>query len=507
MSRITRALLLAGALALLVPASAAAALNLEPVGNAGDFTTPMYVASPPGDTHRLFVVERAGVVKVVRDGVTQPTPVLDISADVNQASERGLLSIAFPPDYATTGLFYVYLASNPAGQLQIREYHRSASNPDVADPAGRIVWRQDHPAGNHNGGTIAFGRDGKLWLAPGDGADQANAQVVSSQLGKVLRIDPHRGNAGEYTVPSDNPYGTAVWASGLRNPFRWSFDRVTGDLVIGDVGDTAHEEIDFVRWPGLGRGANFGWPCREGLSSHSGTCMAAPLTDPVIDFPRPDYTAVTGGVVVRDPGLPSLAGRYIYADYFNGVIKSLALDLPRASDDQATGLTVANLVNFGEDACGHVYVVSTDGTIDRLQDGAIGACVPGFQGSGTTQPSAAPGRVVPAADRTPPRVRIRVAGKGRVGRRGRPQIALTASEACRVTIRARLGGWTLRRARTSLRAGRRTVIRLRPKAKAVKRIRRSLRRHKHLTLRVSVTAVDAAGNTGHAQRRLKVKRA
>jgi glucose/arabinose dehydrogenase len=499
MSRITRALRLAGVLALLVPASAAAALKLTPVGKPGDFTTPMYVASPPGDSHRLFVVERAGVIKVVRNGTTLPTPMLDISGDValDPNTERGLLSIAFPPDYATSGLFYVYLAKGSDGELQIREYQRSAANPDVAAAGGRIVWRQAHPATNHNGGTIAFGRDGKLWLAPGDGASQDNAQTLSSPLGKVLRIDPHRSSAAEYTVPSDNPYGTAVWASGLRNPFRFSFDRATGDLVIGDVGDTAHEEIDFVRWPGLGRGANFGWPCREGLSSHSGTCMAGTLTDPVIDFPRPAYTAVTGGVVVRDPGLPTLAGRYLYADYFNGVIRSLELGLPRASDDRSAGLpAVASLPSFGEDACGHVYVVSNTGGISRLQDGASSAC-PSPPVAATPIPS----------DRTAPRVRIRIAGKGRVGRRARPRIALTASEACRVTIRARLAGWRLVRARTSLRGGRRTVVRLRPKAKAVKRIRRSLRRHKRLTLRVSVTAVDAAGNTGHAKRRLKVKRA
>jgi hypothetical protein len=201
---------------------------------------------------------------------------------------------------------------------------------------------------------------------------------------------------------------------------------------------------------------------------------------------------------VRDPGLPTLAGRYLYADYFNGIIRSLKLGLPRASDDRSAGLpTVPNLVNFGEDACGHVYVVSVTGGISRLQDGAISACAP------PPQVATAP---IPL-DRTAPRVRIRVARKGRVGRRARPQIALTASEGCRVTIRARLAGWTLVRARTSLRGGHRTVVHLRPKAKAVKRIRRSLRRHKHLTLRVSVTAVDAAGNTGHAQRRLKVKRA
>jgi len=164
-------------------------------------------------------------------------------------------------------------------------------------------------------------------------------------------------------------------------------------------------------------------------------------------------------------------------------------------------------VSFGEDACGHVYVVSIDrGSVERIQDGAPGRCVlkpvppalPPLGGGGGGGPA--------GSDRTAPRVKIRVAGKGRIGRRARPRIALTASEACRVTIRARLGGWTLVRAGASLRGGRRTVVRLRPKAKAVKRIRRSLRRHRHLTLRVSVTAVDAAGNTGHAARRLTVKR-
>ena len=176
---------------------------------------------------------------------------LDISSDVNTDGERGLLSIAFPPDYATTGLFYVYLASQPDGQLQLREYRRSAANPDVADRTGRVVWRQDHPASQPQRRHDRV-RPRRLAVARARRRRRPDAtrRTLSSPLGKVLRIDPHRGNAGEYTVPSDNPYGTAVWASGLRNPFRFSFDRATGDLVIGDVGDTAHEEIDFVRWPG-----------------------------------------------------------------------------------------------------------------------------------------------------------------------------------------------------------------------------------------------------------------
>ena len=502
MSPITRALLALALLALAAPASAAAAPALVPVG---DFDTPMYVTSPPGDASRLFVVERSGVIRLVRDGTTRPAAVLDISTLVNVAGERGLLSMAFAPDYATSGKFYVYLTAEPDGQLQVREYRRSAANPDVADPAsGRRVWFADHPgATNHNGGTIAFGPDGYLWIATGDGTNAVNAQTPSSPLGKVLRIDPRGDAPDEFSVPPGSVFSNGVWAVGLRNPYRFSFDRVTGDLAIGDVGDGAHEEVDFVGWPGLGRGANFGWPCREGFAAHAGTCAAGPLTDPVIDFPRPAYTALTGGVVVRDPGLPTLAGRYLYADYYGGVIRSLALGLPRATDDRPTGLaTVQNLAAFGEDACGHVYVVSNNGGVSRIQDGALGPCVPGRVG--TTPPPPAPATVHP--DHTSPRVNIRIARKGRVGRRATPRILLTATENCRVTISARLAGTNLKRVRTPLRGGRRTIVRLRPKAKAVKRIHRTLRRHKRVTMVVKVTAVDAAGNTGRVTKRLKVRR-
>jgi glucose/arabinose dehydrogenase len=500
MSRITRALLALALLALAAPEGAAAAPILNPMGT---FDVPMYVTSPPGDPSRLFVVERGGTIRVVRDGTTLATPVLDISADVNTSGERGLLSMAFPPDFATSGLFYVYFTAEPDGQLQVREYRRSAANPDVADPtSGRRVWFANHAASNHNGGTIAFGRDGNLWIATGDGAGQAgmeNAQNPSSLLGKVLRIDPRGSGPDNYTVPPGGPYGNGVWAVGLRNPFRFSFDRVTGDLVIGDVGDSQHEEIDFVRWPDLGRGANYGWPCREGFADGPGSCPAPPFTDPVYDLPRPAYTALTGGVVVRDPGLPSLVGRYLYADYYEGVIRSLALGLPRATDDRPTGIpSVSNLAAFGEDGCGHVYVVSNNGGVYRLQEGALSQCA-------GAPPAPVPGGS-PFPDRTSPRVRIRVARKGRVGRRATPRIQLTATETCRVTIRARLAGTTLKRVRTPLRGGRRTIVRLRPKAKAVKRIHRALRRHKRVTLVVSVTAVDAAGNVGRVQRRLKVRR-
>jgi hypothetical protein len=516
MSPITRALLAVALVALAAPASASAAPQLVRVGT---FTAPMYVTAPPRDTSRLFVVERSGVIKVVRDGVPVAAPVLDISSEVDTAGERGMLSMAFPPDYETSGLFYVYLvAANPVGELQIREYRRSAGNPDRADPAGRIVWRQDHASeSNHNGGTIAFGPDGMLWLATGDGGGQndpnGNSQNLFSQLGKVLRIDPRPGDAGSYSVPPDNPHGSAVWAAGLRNPFRFSFDRGSGDMVIGDVGGAQAEEIDYVRaQAGLGRGANFGWPCKEGLFDGPNSCEPGqPYLEPVKQLPRSEgWTSLTGGVVVRDPGLPTLTGRYVYADYFDGVTNSLVLGLPRATNAGPSGLPIVrSLVAFGEDACGHLYLVSTNGSVDRVQDGALGACVlkpDPWPVVAPPPPPPAPPANPAAPDRTAPRVRIAIARRGRVGRRATPRIALTASEACRVTITARVSRTKLRRVRTPLRGGRRTIVRLRPTRRGAKRIKRAVRGRKRATLTVSVTATDAAGNTGRVKRRLKIRR-
>jgi hypothetical protein len=508
MSRITRALLALAALALAAPAGASAAPGLQTVGK---FNTPMYVASPPRDASRLFVVERGGVIRVVRNGVPLATPVLDLASEVSVEGERGLLSMAFPPDYETSGLFYVYLTAKADGQLQVREYRRSAQNPDRADPAARIVWSQDHPGEtNHNGGTIDFGPDGKLWIAPGDGGGQndanGNAQDTTRQLGKLLRIDPNPGNAGGYTIPADNPYRSAVWASGLRNPFRFSFDRGSGDLVIGDVGQNAREEIDYVPAPGLGRAANFGWPCTEGLVAGPVGCTPGqPYLEPVFDLPHPANTALTGGVVVRDPGLSSLVGRYLYADYYDGVVRSLRLGLPRASDDRSARLpTVPNLVAFGEDACGHVHIVSNNGTVFRVQDGALSSCVPKPQPAGITPP---PGQGAPAVpDRTSPRVRIQIARKGRVGPRATPRIVLTASESCRVRVTARVGRVKLKRVGSLLRGARRTTVRLRPTRRGAKRIRTALRRHRRATVVVAVSAQDGAGNLGRAHRRMKIRR-
>ncbi len=238
--------------------------------------------------------------------------------------------MAFAPDYATSGRFYVYLSAEPDGQLQVREYHRSAANPDLADPTGRRVWFAD--ALRRPTTTAARSRSDVTATSgspPAMARRRPTRKTPPACSGRCCAST--RAAATPTSTPSrpDSPYGNGVWAIGLRNPYRFSFDRVTGDLVIGDVGDGEHEEIDCARSPGLGRGANFGWPCREGFAARHRACRSGPLTDPVFDYcQRPAHTALTGGVVVRDPGLPTLVGRYLYADYFEGVIRSLVLGLP-----------------------------------------------------------------------------------------------------------------------------------------------------------------------------------
>jgi hypothetical protein len=508
------ALLLLAALAL--PASAAAEPLLVPVG--GTFDQPVHVTGPPLDGSRLFVTEKGGVVRVIKNDRALPTPFLDISEEVADGSEQGLLSLAFHPDYAANGLFYVYLTAAVSGELQVREYRRSA-NPEVADEGSlRVVWRHPHDdALNHNGGLVAFGPDGYLWLAPGDGGGSGdpfdNARDFDSHLGKVLRIDPRPGNAGDYTIPADNPTfegrpPSAIWSYGLRNPFRFSFDRANGDLFIGDVGQSAREEIDWApASEGRGRGADYGWPCREGTVTGPRPCTVdhEAYIPPIWDYLQSGPRAVTGGYVIRDPGLPSLAGRYVYADTYTGQVRSFVPARPRATGDRAEAFPRRSpLVSFGEDGCGHVYVVSLVGSVERIQDGALGPCVPP---AGSPPPPPAPPARPSVPDRSSPRVSIRIARKGRVGRRATPRIRVVASENCRVLISARTAGTRLKRVRTPLRAGRRTIVRLRPTVKGVRRIRGALRRKRRITMVVSVRAVDAAGNVGRVQRRMKLRRA
>ena len=251
-------------------------LELVPIGT---FSAPIYVAAPPGDGERLFVVEQAGRIRLVRNGTLLTRDFLDITTLVLSGGERGLFSMAFAPDYAASGRFYVYYtAREPEGELTIAEYLRSA-NPEVAEQSGRIVLSIPHPIyGNHNGGQLQFGPDGYLYIATGTVAAAAipiaTAQNLNSLLGKLLRIDPRGGPGEPYTIPLDNPFvGQAsageIWAYGLRNPWRFSFDRLTGDLTIGDVGQGSREEIDFLpAVAGGGRGTNLGWSCWEGTLAY-----------------------------------------------------------------------------------------------------------------------------------------------------------------------------------------------------------------------------------------------
>jgi glucose/arabinose dehydrogenase len=354
--------------------SAARGVRLKKVA---DFDAPVYLTSPPGDTGRQFVVEQAGRVMVVRGGRKLGTPFLDIRGQVTSGGEQGLLSIAFPPDYAQSGLFYVYFTDR-SGQQRIVEYHRRDA--DHADPgSARLVLRMADSEDNHNGGLLLFGPDDLMYVGTGDGGGGGdrhgrfgNAQNLGSLLGKILRIDPRAGGGAPYQVPGDNPFaGRAgargeVYAYGLRNPWRFSFDRRTGDLTIGDVGQNAWEEIDFVR-RGKGRGANFGWRPFEGRARYAPGESAPGAVGPVIvRSHNAGNCSITGGVIVRDPALAGLRGRYVFGDFCKGRIESARLSTGRARGVRRTSLKVSSLSSFGEDAQGRVYAISLDGPVYRI---------------------------------------------------------------------------------------------------------------------------------------------
>jgi hypothetical protein len=451
-----RALLLAVAALLLTAAPAAAAPELVKLG---DFTDPVHVASPPNDP-RVFVVEKDGLVKVVGGGTFLDATALTSGAD----EERGLLSIAFPPDYATSGRYYVFLTAADDGDLKVLEFATGGSTPT------RELLSIPHGAQWHNGGQLQFGPDGMLYVSTGDGHDSDNAQNTGSLLGKILRLNPAGG-------------GPEVWSYGLRNPWRFSFDRATGDLLIGDVGDSQREEVDWVRAPDAGRGVNFGWPCFEGDLSRGGSCPGA--TPPAFDRGRPGYCAIIGGYVVRDPGLPTLNGRYLYGDQCQPTLRSVALP---DSGDRAEDLPVAALSSFGEDSCGRIYVASMGSdAVYRLQDGQPSSCV------ATPAPS----------DVTAPTVRVRLRGV----RRGRLRVALRCDEACRVTVRSRFRAIArLKTRHRSLAANRRSLVRVKLSRKVARRMRRALNRRGYVRVVVKVRAVDAAGNARVVTRRGRIRR-
>jgi glucose/arabinose dehydrogenase len=348
----------------------------------GRFDAPVYVAQPPGERRRLFVVEQGGTIVVVRDGHALRTPFLDLSSQVVSGGEQGLLGLAFAPDYASSGRFYVDY-TDTSGDTRIVEYRRGSS-PERANPrSARQLIFQDQPESNHNGGQLAFGPDGLLYIGLGDGGggdDQhgpiGNAQSLGTLLGKILRIDPRPGRPSPpgrspYRIPADNPFAgragakPAIYAWGLRNPWRFSFDRKTGDMAIGDVGQDHVEEIDF-RTRGSARGVNFGWRAWEGTRREDPGLTVHGNVKPVLQYTHDHGCSVTGGYVIRDRRLPALAGRYVYGDFCAGDLFTAKLRQDGARGRRALGLHVEALSSFGEDRRGRVYVTSLNGPVYRL---------------------------------------------------------------------------------------------------------------------------------------------
>lgn len=382
-----------------VPADAGTVTPLTTRRVALGLNRPVFVTHAPGDESRLFIVEQRGVIKILdlASEVVLATPFLDIDTLVTGPTstfdERGLLGLAFHPDYDSNGFFYVDYINN-ASDTVVARYSVSA-NPDVADGASGVqILTIDQPQTNHNAGWMGFSpNDGYLYIATGDGGNfcdtgtghtsaTGNAQdITSNLLGKMLRIIPSTGAGGGYTIPGDNPFvGVAgddeIWAYGLRNPWRPSFDRETGDLYIADVGQDLIEEVNFQKGDSSGR-ENYGWRCMEGAScsSVSGcsttgcTCMAADLTDPVTQYTHSVGFSITGGYAYRGCDIPSLRGTYFYADYGTSRIWSFLLAdgvvteaVERTAELDPGPLAISSISSFGEDARGEIYIVERGAT-------------------------------------------------------------------------------------------------------------------------------------------------
>jgi glucose/arabinose dehydrogenase len=360
------------------PAPAEAAARGVRLQRIGTFDNPVLVTAPPGDKRRVFVLEQTGRIRLLVGGKRLSRPFLDLRNDVTAGGEQGLLGLAFAPDYSRSRRFYVYFTARDGSQ-RVQEFRRSARSANRADKGSRRqVMSMADPYPNHNGGNLVFGPDDLLYIGTGDGGSagdpQNRAQNLESPLGKILRIDPRRHGKSAYRSPKSNPFvGRAgrneIYAYGLRNPWRYSFDRRTGDLYIGDVGQNALEEIDFAP-KGEARGRNFGWSCFEGRSRYDESRNCPGAVGPVLQYGRSGgECSVTGGVVSRDGAVPDLAGRYVYGDYCAGRLRSFRIQDGKVTDDRGLGLRVAQLSSFGEDARGRVYATSLNGPVYRFRAG------------------------------------------------------------------------------------------------------------------------------------------
>lgn len=384
--RLGLAALLVGTLLVPIQANAAVVpsrihLGLDPV--ASGLSAPLLVTHAGDGSGRIFVVEQTGRIRIVKDGTLVGTPFIDISRSVSRGGEQGLLGLAFHPGHDTNGKVYLsYTDLN--GTSVIREYRVSSNADRVDGGSGRTLLRVRQPYENHNGGHIAFGPDGYLYIGLGDGGsagDPGNrAQSRGTLLGKLLRIDVNRRTGSlQYGIPSTNPYvGRSgldqIWAYGLRNPWRFSFDRATGDLWIGDVGQGRWEEIDRAsasRGRNAGRGLNFGWRVMEGAHCYrpSSGCVRTGKTLPVTEYSHAgSRCSVTGGYVYRGTEYPDLVGAYLFGDYCSGEIWFVDRGAARGVSPTRALDTGAQITSFGEDETGELYLTDAGGTVYRVTD-------------------------------------------------------------------------------------------------------------------------------------------
>jgi glucose/arabinose dehydrogenase len=340
---------------------------------ASGLSLPLYLTSPPADP-RLFVVEQGGAIRIVKDGAVLPEPFLDLSSLVSTKEEQGLLGLAFPSDYGSSGWFLVHY-TDLNGNTRLARYHVS-SDPDRADPSsGAEILAVQQPGPSHNGGQIQFGPDGMLYMGLGDGGshdygDDGRGQSLEDLLGSVLRIEV--SGEGGYRIPPDNPFVATpgarpeIWNYGLRNPWRFSFDRGTGDLFIADVGQSKWEEINRgTVAEGAGRAVNYGWSQMEGTTCVRGDCSG--FTPPLVEYSHADGCAVIGGYVYRGTALATLQGQYLYGDFCDGWVRSIPAAGPPGTPTDWPSLSPGrHLTSFGEDAQGELYVMTSEGNVFKI---------------------------------------------------------------------------------------------------------------------------------------------
>jgi glucose/arabinose dehydrogenase len=341
-------------------------LKADPFISSG-LTAPVFLTQPINDG-RIFVVEQPGRIRVIRNGVLQAAPFLDLTSRVLFGGERGLLSVAFHPQYASNHFFYVYFTTQTSGDIRIERF-TTTTNPEVADPASsKLILTVAHSSqSNHNGGLLTFGPDGMLYAGLGDGGGGGdplgNGQNFNALLGSLLRIDVDNGDP--YAIPATNPFvglpnrRGEIWAKGLRNPWRYAFDAPTGLLYIADVGQGLYEEVNVE--PASTGGLNYGWNIMEGASCYNAaTCNQTGLTLPILVYDHNPACSITGGYVYRGSAIPALSGHYFYSDYCAGFLKSFRYLNGVAVDQTDWALDLGNVTSFGLDFAGEMYILSGD---------------------------------------------------------------------------------------------------------------------------------------------------